>query len=80
VCCLIEIYVGIYQLKMRSAIQGIRKIGHEGTFRWAILAPSSEMFLLEAAHRFLLLDFIKKSMSSIYTNIGPSGLRALSRN
>ena len=39
---------------------GIRKIGHEGTSRWAILPPSDES---------------KKSMSNIYTNISSLGER-----
>jgi hypothetical protein len=37
---------------------GIRKIGNEGTSRWAILPPSSDIFILFAAHRFLLLAFL----------------------
>jgi hypothetical protein len=47
---------------------GIRKIGHEGTSRWAILPPSDNIFV-----KMLLIDFfiiyllnlrVKKSMSS----------------
>ena len=33
---------------------GIRKIGYGATSRWAILPPSNETFLLDAAHRLLL--------------------------
>ena len=48
---------------------GIRKFGHEGTSRWAILPPSNEIFvkmlLIDFLHQLFIKSKSKKSMSSI---------------